>query len=61
MTDWTDSCRSNPELEATRDRWNARYCNASDAPEQPSLRPHFLIAVAAVVLIGFCLMASVSA
>jgi hypothetical protein len=57
MTDWTDYRRSNPELEATRERYNARFCGAGE-PE-PSLRPHFLIAVCAVVLIGFCLIASV--
>jgi hypothetical protein len=56
MTDWTDFRRSNPEIEATRERYNARFCGQ---PEQPSFRPHFLIAVFAVVLIGFCLMASV--
>lgn len=59
MTDWTDYRRSNPELEATRDRWNARFCSAPEMGPEPSLRPHFLIVVAAVVVIGLALIASV--
>ena len=29
---WTDEARTNPELEATRDRWNERFC-MSVAPQ----------------------------
>lgn len=59
MTDWTDFRRSNPELEATRDRWNARFCEAP-VIHQPSLRPWFLAAVCVLIFVGMCLVASVS-
>lgn len=59
MTDWTDYRRSNPELEATRDRWNARFCRAPEPTERPSLRPHFIVLVCAVLLVGTSLIASI--
>lgn len=59
MTDWTDFRRSNPELEATRDRYNARYCNAALSPEPTSLRPWFIAAVCVGLFIGACFIASV--
>jgi hypothetical protein len=34
---WKDEGRTNPELEATRDRWNDRYCRAiAPQPVEPS-------------------------
>jgi hypothetical protein len=34
---WKDEGRTNPELEATRDRWNDRYCRAiAPQPVDPS-------------------------
>ena len=36
MTDWTDFSRSNPELEATRARWNALDCERLGTTEAPS-------------------------
>jgi len=60
MTDWTDYRRSNPEMEATRDRWNARFCRATEMNPEPSLRPWFLAAVCVLIFAGMCLLASVA-
>lgn len=54
---WTDYRRSNPELEATRERWNARFCNAAESQPEPS-RMTLWAAVVAVVLVGISLIGS---
>lgn len=55
MTDWTDYRRNNPEIEATRQRWNERYCQR---PEQEEFNP-ILPLVVAVLLIGMAFIGAI--
>jgi len=52
-TDW----RQQSAMESNQS--NGRGWAFDPADQQPSLRPHFLIAVAAVVIIGLALIASI--
>jgi hypothetical protein len=58
--DYTDPARTNPDLEATRDRYNTLYCN-SVAPQPPSdtgtFNPMWPVSCI-IVVVGLCFIAS---
>ena len=58
--DYTDCTRTNPDLEATRERWNTLYCDSL----VPPLAPRFAInpiwpALWVIVIVGLCFIAAV--
>ena len=58
--DYTDCTRTNPDLEATRERWNNLYCDSL----VPPLAPRFAInpiwpALWVIVIVGLCFIAAV--
>lgn len=55
MTDWTDFRRNNPEIEATRKRWNERFC---DKPEPEPFNPLIPIVVG-LLLVGVAFIGAI--
>jgi hypothetical protein len=58
--DYKDPYRTNPDLEATRERWNNLYCDSL----VPPLAPRFAInpiwpALWVIVIVGLCFIAAV--
>ena len=56
--DYKDPTRTNPELEAVRDRWNTRYCDSLVPPPAAPFNPVWP-ALWVVVIVGLCFIASV--
>lgn len=56
---YTDPARTNPELEAVRDRWNTLYCNSVAPPpsDTGAFNPMWPI-TCVIVVIGMCFIAS---
>ena len=58
--DYTDETRTNPDLEATRERWNTLYCDSLVPPPAPrvTFNPVWPITWL-IVIVGLCFIASV--
>jgi hypothetical protein len=56
--DYTDEARTNPELEASRERYNTLYCDSLVPPSAPRFNPVWP-ALWVVIIVGLCLIASV--
>ena len=56
--DYTDETRTNPDLEATRERWNTLYCDSLVPPPAASFNPVWP-ALWVIVIVGLCFIAAV--
>ena len=56
--DYTDETRTNPDLEATRERWNTLYCDSLVPPPAASFNPVWP-ALWVTVIVGLCFIAAV--
>ena len=57
--DYKDPTRTNPELEAVRDRWNTRFCDSLVPPPAPrsTFNPVWP-ATWLIVIVGLCFIAA---
>jgi hypothetical protein len=55
--DYKDLTRTNPELEATRERWETLYCNSLVPPPATPFNPVWP-ALWVIVIVGLCFIAA---